>query len=78
MAEKLHFEDHATLKQSPFVDASQTEEETHEENYRTAILLLDFQNEFAKKGGKLHHEVAEMMETTDMLRNVPKLVNLAR
>ena len=26
-----------------------------------AILLLDFQNEFAKKGGKLHDDVADTM-----------------
>eukprot|EP00957_Ditylum_brightwellii_P159333 12128183-Ditylum_brightwellii.AAC.1 len=43
-----------------------------------AILLLDFQNKFAKKGGKLHHDVAVTMEKTCMLQNVPKLVDLAR
>ena len=44
----------------------------------TAILLLDFQNEFAKQGGKLHADVAVAMGTTGMLENVPKLVDYAR
>jgi len=45
---------------------------------RMAILLVDFQNEFAKKGGKLHELVSEVMEVTDMLRNVIALVDIAR
>jgi hypothetical protein len=45
---------------------------------RTAILLLDFQNEFVKKGGKLHDDVAATMEITGLLRNAPKLVEFAR
>ena len=48
------------------------------ENNRTAILLLDFQNEFVKKGGKLYDEVAETMNSTGVLQNVPKLVEFAR
>lgn len=48
------------------------------ERSRTAILLLDFQNEFMKEGGKLHDDVAETMATTGVLRNVPKLVEYAR
>ena len=45
---------------------------------RTAVLLLDFQNEFVKKGGKLHGDVADTMEMTGVLENVPKLVDFAR
>mmetsp|Transcript_49367 Transcript_49367/g.54994 ORF Transcript_49367/g.54994 Transcript_49367/m.54994 type:complete len:1041 (+) Transcript_49367:15-3137(+) len=45
---------------------------------RTAILLLDVQNEFVKKGGKLYHEVSETMEATGILQNVPRLVEFAR
>jgi len=45
---------------------------------RTAILLLDVQNEFAKKGGKLYHDVSETMEETGILQNVPRLVEFAR
>jgi len=48
------------------------------ESSRTAILLLDFQNEFMKKGGKLHNDVAETMAITGVLENVPKLVEYAR
>lgn len=45
---------------------------------RTAILLLDFQNEFAKKGGKLYNNVADVMKETGVLENVSKLVEFAR
>lgn len=48
-----------------------------EEN-QTAIILLDFQNEFAKKGGKLHESVSMVMEETDMLQKVPEIVDVAR
>jgi nicotinamidase-related amidase len=47
-------------------------------NSRTAILLLDFQNEFAKPGGKLHDDVANVMEHTGMLNKVPHVVRAAR
>ena len=43
-----------------------------------AILLLDFQNEFAKRGGKLHADVADAMGAIGVLENVPKLVDYAR
>ena len=45
---------------------------------RIAILLLDFQNEFVEKGGKLHDDVAETMYTIGVIENVPRLVDLAR
>jgi nicotinamidase-related amidase len=45
---------------------------------RTAILLLDFQNEFAKPGGKLHDGVASVMGSTGMLNKVPHVVRAAR
>lgn len=53
-------------------------DEPLESEGRTAILLLDFQNEFVKKGGKLHGDVADTMEMTGMLENVPKIVAFAR
>lgn len=43
-----------------------------------AILLLDFQNEFAKKGGKLHDDVADTMSTLGVLENVTELIDYAR
>ena len=45
---------------------------------KTAILLLDFQNEYAKPGGKLHDGVASVMEHTGMLKKVPHVVRAAR
>jgi hypothetical protein len=45
---------------------------------KTAILLLDFQNEFAKPGGKLHDGVKSVMESTGMLNKVPHVVRAAR
>ena len=47
-------------------------------NSSAAILLIDFQNEFAKPGGKLHDSVAGVMETTGMLEKVPHVVRAAR
>jgi len=34
---------------------------------KTAMLCIEFQNEFATEGGKLHEAVKGVMETTDML-----------
>ena len=47
-------------------------------NSRAALILIDFQNEFVKEGGKLHCDVAETMNNTGVLQNVPKLVEFAR
>mmetsp|Transcript_44129 Transcript_44129/g.50005 ORF Transcript_44129/g.50005 Transcript_44129/m.50005 type:complete len:222 (+) Transcript_44129:127-792(+) len=46
--------------------------------YKYAILLLDFQNEFAKPGGKLHKKVSFVMERTGMLDKVRQVVDAAR
>ena len=51
---------------------------TPSSNSSTAILLLDFQNEFVKPGGKLHSSVAGVMESTGMLGKVPHVVRAAR
>ena len=59
-------------------DIYNDEGETGEESSRSAILLLDFQNEFLKKGGKLHNDVADVLEKTHVLQNVIKLVESAR
>lgn len=45
---------------------------------RTALLLIEYQNEFATDGGVLHGAVAEVMEATDMLANTEKVVEAAR
>lgn len=44
----------------------------------TAIVLIEFQNEFAAKGGVLHGAVAPVMEKTNMLANAVELVAAAR
>ena len=44
----------------------------------TAVLVIDFQNEFVRTDGKLHGAVAEMMNLTGMLRKVPRVVHVAR
>lgn len=49
-----------------------------EDSSKAAILLLDFQNEFCKQGGKLNSDVSDTMEATGVLENVPKLVDFAR
>ncbi|MCA9681144.1 MAG: cysteine hydrolase [Myxococcales bacterium] len=45
---------------------------------RTAIVLIEYQNEFASEGGVLHGAVAEVMARTNMLANTQKLVAEAR
>ena len=44
----------------------------------TAILLIEYQNEFTTKGGLLHDAVAGVMEETKMLANTVNVVAAAR
>jgi nicotinamidase-related amidase len=44
----------------------------------TAVLLIEYQNEFTSKGGVLHEAVAGVMSETKMLANTVKLVDAAR
>jgi nicotinamidase-related amidase len=44
----------------------------------TAIVLIEFQNEFVSEGGALHPAVAPVMEKTGMLANTVGLVDEAR
>jgi ureidoacrylate peracid hydrolase len=44
----------------------------------TAVVLIEFQNDFTSDGGALHGAVQEVMESTDMLANTKKLVEEAR
>ncbi|WP_341729072.1 cysteine hydrolase [Brooklawnia sp.] len=44
----------------------------------TALVLIEFQNEFATPGGVLHDAVAEVMDSTGMLGNTVTLVAKAR
>jgi nicotinamidase-related amidase len=45
---------------------------------RTAIVLIEYQNEFTSDGGVLHSAVAPVMEKTGMLANTVALVDAAR
>ena len=47
-------------------------------NNKSAVIVIDFQNEFVRADGKLHGDVAEMMEQTGMLQKVPHVVHAAR
>ncbi|MCB9590733.1 MAG: cysteine hydrolase [Polyangiaceae bacterium] len=44
----------------------------------TAIVLIEYQNEFTSDGGVLHGAVAGVMDKTNMLANTVKLVDEAR
>jgi ureidoacrylate peracid hydrolase len=45
---------------------------------RTALVLIEYQNEFATEGGKLHGAVKAVMDASNMLANSVKLVATAR
>ena len=44
----------------------------------TALVLIEYQNDFASEGGTLHGAVSEVMEQTGMLQNTVDLVEKAR
>lgn len=45
---------------------------------KTAVLLIEYQNDFTTEGGALHGAVADSMNETDMLNNSVELMNSAR
>jgi len=45
---------------------------------RTAIVLVEYQNDFTSEGGALHVAVRDVMESTGMLDNTRSLVEAAR
>ena len=45
---------------------------------RTAVLLIEYQNDFTSEGGVLHDAVKGVMQQTGMLENTLKLVEVAR
>jgi nicotinamidase-related amidase len=45
---------------------------------RTAVVLIEFQNDFASEGGAFHGAVQDVMERTGMLDNARGLVEAAR
>jgi nicotinamidase-related amidase len=44
----------------------------------TAVVLIEYQNEFTSDGGALHGAVAEVMDKTNMLANTKEVVEAAR
>lgn len=44
----------------------------------TAVLLIEYQNEFTSEGGAFNGAVAEVMDKTDMLANTVRVVEAAR
>src|SRR5512139_2600904 len=44
----------------------------------TALVLIEFQNDFTTEGGAFHDAVREVMDTTGMLANAEELVRRAR
>jgi ureidoacrylate peracid hydrolase len=44
----------------------------------TAVVLIEYQNDFTAQGGALHEAVAEVMEKTDMLAHTREVVEAAR
>jgi nicotinamidase-related amidase len=45
---------------------------------RTAVVLIEYQNDFTSEGGVLHDAVRDVMERTGMLENTRRLVEAAR
>jgi nicotinamidase-related amidase len=45
---------------------------------RTAVVLIEYQNDFTSEGGVLHDAVRGVMESTGMLDNTRRLVEAAR
>ena len=44
----------------------------------TALLLIEYQNDFTTEGGALHQGVKAVMESTNMLANSVQAANQAR
>jgi nicotinamidase-related amidase len=44
----------------------------------SALVLIEYQNEFTTVGGKLHEAVKECMESTGMLSTSKKMMDVAR
>jgi len=45
---------------------------------RTALVLIEYQNDFTSKGGTLHDAVKGVMEKNNMLQNTVETVKKAR
>ena len=45
---------------------------------KTALVLIEYQNDFTTEGGSLHDAVKEVMDETGMLENTQRVVEEAR
>ena len=45
---------------------------------RTAVVLIEYQNDFTTEGGTLHGAVKDVMESTGMMKNTADVVDAAR
>jgi len=45
---------------------------------KTAVVLIEYQNDFTSEGGVLHGAVSEVMESTGIMDNTAKVVEAAR
>ncbi len=45
---------------------------------RTAVVLIEYQNDFTSDGGTLHGAVKDVMESTGMMKNTAEVVDAAR
>ena len=45
---------------------------------RTAVVLIEYQNDFTSEGGTLHGAVKDVMDSTGMMKNTVDLVDAAR
>jgi nicotinamidase-related amidase len=55
-----------------------TEESLSLSPEETALVLIEYQNEFTTQGGGLHDAVKECMDTTGTLENSKKVMDAAR
>jgi nicotinamidase-related amidase len=44
----------------------------------TAVVLIEYQNDFTSEGGALHEAVAEVMDKTEMMANTHQVLDAAR
>ena len=44
----------------------------------SAIIIIDYQNEFVHSRGKLHNDVGEIMKKNGMSDKVPRVIHAAR
>ena len=67
-----------SLEFSPTLKHEEREREMPVDPKHTALVLIEYQNDFTSEGGALHGAVQEVMEQTRMLSNTAALITAAR